>query len=61
LQVPEDPEQAPDHPANELPDAGTAVSVTEVPASKVPVQAEPQLIAPGLLVTVPLPFLETLN
>jgi hypothetical protein len=61
VQVLEDPEHAPDHPAKELPDAGAAVSVIEVPTLKVAVQVEPQLMPSGLLVTVPLPLSETLN
>jgi hypothetical protein len=49
--------QLDDHPPNVDPVAGVAVSVTEVPKTKLPVQPEPdvQLITAGLLTTVPLP------
>jgi phage tail protein X len=49
------PEQAPDHPAKLEFAAGVALSVTDVPAAKVPLQVWPQLIPAGLLVTVPVP------
>jgi len=43
------------HPAKVEPAAGVAVKVTDVPLLYVPEQVLPQLIPPGLLVTVPLP------
>ena len=43
------------HPANVDPEAGMAVSVTEVPVAKPAEQAAPQLIPVGVLVTVPFP------
>lgn len=49
------PEHAPDQPENAELEAGAAVSVTEVPAANVALQAEPQLIPAGALVTVPVP------
>jgi hypothetical protein len=49
------PEQAPDHPAKLELAAGVALSVTDVPDVKVPLQLWPQLIPAGLLVTVPVP------
>jgi hypothetical protein len=49
------PLQAPDHPLNVDPDAGVAVSVTDVPVSKLALQVLPQLMPLGVLVTVPLP------
>jgi hypothetical protein len=51
--VPEHP--PPDQPLNIEPDAGAAVSVTELPAAKVAEHVAPQLIPAGLEVTVPLP------
>jgi hypothetical protein len=50
------PEHVPLQPAKVEPAAGVAVSVTRVPPGYVPLQALPQLIPEGLLVTVPLPF-----
>jgi hypothetical protein len=50
------PLQAPDHPANVDPAAGVAVRVTCVPDEKLAVQVDPQLIPPGLLLTVPVPL-----
>jgi hypothetical protein len=49
------PLHAPLQPENVDPPAAVAVSVTLVPASKAAVHVAPQLIAAGLLVTVPLP------
>ena len=49
------PEQAPLQPAKVDPEAGVAVNVTDKVELKAAVQAEPQLIPAGLLVTVPLP------
>jgi hypothetical protein len=49
------PLQAPLQPAKVEPAAGEGVSVTGVPAAKSAVQAAPQSIPGGLLVTVPLP------
>src|SRR5688572_20068737 len=51
--VPEQP--SPSQPANVDPDAGVAVSVTEVPCGKPAEQSDPQLMPAGSLVTVPLP------
>ena len=55
----EDPEQAPDHPENELFCAGVPVRTTSVfwekLAEQVAVEPEVQLIPAGLLVTVPMP------
>jgi len=57
------PPQAPSHPANVAPAAGSAVRVTWVPALKVPTQTWPQFMPAGLLVIVPtpLPPILTLN
>jgi hypothetical protein len=49
------PVQAPLHPANVEPVAGTAVSITWVPLATLSAQSAPQSIPPGLLVTVPEP------
>ena len=49
------PLQPPLQPVKVEPLAGVAVSVTAVPAAKLALQAVPQLIPLGLLVTVPLP------
>ena len=49
------PEQAPDQPAKSELASGFAVSVTDVPLANFALQAEPQLIPEGLLVTVPPP------
>ena len=43
-------------PANTDPGSATAVSVTVVPKSTIVEQVAPQLIPPGLLVTVPVPL-----
>ena len=45
VEVPEQP--APLHPAKVLPEAAAAVSVTDDPAAKLVLQAEPQLIPDG--------------
>jgi len=45
----------PVQPAKLEPEAGLAVNVTTAPLLRVVVQVLPQLIVPGLLVTVPLP------
>jgi hypothetical protein len=55
------PVQAPLHPAKLQPEAGVAVSITEVPLSKVVEQTPGQVIPDGLLVTVPLPAIVTFN
>ena len=47
--------QLPDQPPNVDPVAGVPVKVTELPLLRIVVQVLPQLIVPGLLVTVPLP------
>ena len=49
------PVQAPDHPANVELLFATALSVTMVPLVKLALQVAPQLIPPGLLMTVPPP------
>jgi hypothetical protein len=51
----------PDQPLNVEPEAGEAISVTEVPGLHCSEQILPQLMPEGLLVTVPepVPFLET--
>lgn len=46
------------HPPNVEGAVGVAVSVTTVPAGKVAVQVEPQLMPAGLLVIVPPPLPE---
>jgi hypothetical protein len=50
------PEQSPLQPVKIEPVAGTALSVTSVPESKFALQAVPQLIPAGVLVTVPVPL-----
>ena len=52
------PLQAPDHPPNVLPGLGVAVSVIDVPVSKLALHVEPQLMPEGLLVTAPAPVPE---
>jgi hypothetical protein len=49
------PLHAPLQPAKDDPSDAVGVSVTDVPASKVALQVFPQLIPPGLLLTVPCP------
>ncbi len=49
------PLQAPPQPANVEPPVGVAVSVTVVPLGNVALHVVPQLMPPGLLVTVPVP------
>ncbi len=51
----------PDHPVKEEPLAAVAVSVTEVPGAKLALQACPQLMPEGALVTVPLPLTATVS
>ena len=53
------PVQPPLQPMNVKPVSGLARSVTAVPATKLNEQLVPQLIPEGVLVTVPLPVLET--
>lgn len=60
-QVVEVPEHAPDQPPNTLPVVAAAVSATLWPAVKEAEHVLPQLIPDGLLVTVPLPVLVTVN
>src|ERR1700682_1711383 len=58
LQVVATPEHAPLQPTNVSPGSGTAVSVTRLPVAnwaEAEVQPGPQLIAAGLLTTVPRP------
>lgn len=57
------PVQSPAQPVNELPAVAAAISVTELPLAKLPVQVAPQLMPAGLLVTVPapVPFLFTVT
>src|SRR5262249_45208829 len=58
LQVVEVPEHAPLHPTKVSPDCAVAVSVTRLPVANwadAEVQPVPQLIAAGLLTTVPRP------
>jgi hypothetical protein len=55
VQVAAVPEQPPDHPANTLPAAGAALSVTVVPDGNGDEHVDPQLIPAGVDVTVPEP------
>jgi hypothetical protein len=55
------PEQSPDQPAKTEPEAGVAVRVTEVPATKDSEQSEPQLIPGPVTVPEPLPDFETVS
>ena len=64
MQVADVPLQAPDHPTNTCFFFGFAVSVTLLPAVKLPVHLLPQLMLPltlGLLVTVPGPIVVTVS
>ena len=49
------PEQAPPHPAKVEPLVAVGVNVTDVPSSKSALQADPQLMPLGVLLTVPVP------
>jgi len=60
LQLPV-PEQAPLHPLNRVLAPAVAVSVTVVPALKPNWHVVPQLMPKGLLLTLPLPDVETLR
>lgn len=51
----------PDHPLTPNPAEGAAVNVTVDPVAKLAVHTEPQLMPAGVLVSVPLPVLETLK
>jgi hypothetical protein len=53
------PEQLPPHPEKDQPGVGVAVRVTAVSAANDAVHAVPQLTPEGLLVTVPLPLVDT--
>lgn len=55
------PLQAPPQPPNVPPPVAVAVSVTELPLTKLPLHVAPQLIPAGVLVTVPLPVLVTVR
>jgi hypothetical protein len=55
------PLHAPPHELKLQPDEGAALSVTFVPFAYVCEQADPQLIYPSLLLTVPLPEVETVK
>jgi hypothetical protein len=59
--VPLPPQPPPLQPTNLEPAAGLALRVTDVPAPKLALQVEPQLIPEGELVTVPLPDTATDN
>ena len=61
LQVFPEAESQPDQPENTEPDAGLAVSDTEVPPARVTEQVLPQLIPLPLTVPAPLPDLATLR
>jgi hypothetical protein len=52
------PEHAPDQPAKVDPALGVAVSVTATPLGKLVLHVCPQLMPPGVLVTVPAPLPE---
>ena len=54
VQVPVPP-QPPLQPANVEPPVAAAISVTELPLGKLKLQALPQLIPPGALLTTPVP------
>jgi hypothetical protein len=53
------PEQLPPHPEKDQPGVGTALSVTTASAANEAVHVVPQLTPAGLLVTVPLPLVDT--
>src|ERR687897_2890984 len=55
VHVPVPAQPSPPQPTNVDPDAGVAVSVTEVPSVKLAEQSDPQLMPAGSLITVPLP------
>ena len=55
------PAQSPDQPVKVEPESAAAVSVTELPGAKACEQVEPQEIPAGLLVTVPLPPVDTVR
>lgn len=61
LSVHKAPLHAPPNPVNPEPVPAVAVSVTDVPGAKLPVQVVGQLIPLGLLVTVPVPVMLTFN
>lgn len=50
------PEQSPLHPTNAEPDAAAAFNATDVTSSNWAEQVVPQLMPPGVDVTVPLPL-----
>lgn len=56
LQEPAVPVHTPPQPSKTEPWSAVSVSVTVLPAGKVALQAEPQLIPGGLLVIVPVPL-----
>ena len=61
VQVPVPEQPPPVHPVNVDPAAGEALSVTEVPETKLAAQVLPHAMPAGLLVTVPLPTVVTLS
>lgn len=61
VQVVPVPAQSPDHDANTHPEAGVAVSVTEVPSVNGPLQVDPQLMPEGVDRTVPVPVRPTVT
>jgi len=60
-QVPVPVQPPPDQPVNAYPDAGAALSVSDVPALTVALHEAPQLIAAGVDVTVPEPDFVTVS
>ena len=56
-----EPLHAPPKPPRLKPEPAVAVNVTDVPAAKLAVHVEGQLIPAGLLITVPLPVTVTVN